>query len=170
MLHVADRVAAAPRPFPTSDGDFVTRIAGPNGNEHYVRLISFLPGRPMGEVKRHSVELLHDLGGRVGQLNRALADFDHPAAHRDLHWDLAHARREIERHNSLLDDPSLCSMINSCVAGFERDVEPLLGRLRSSVIHNDANDYNVIVGDGDDLYARDQSIVGIVDFGDLVHT
>ncbi|MDH3840363.1 MAG: phosphotransferase, partial [Chromatiales bacterium] len=50
MLHVADRIAAAPRPFPTLDGDYVTRIAGPNGNEHYVRLISFLPGRPMGEV------------------------------------------------------------------------------------------------------------------------
>ena len=170
MLHVADRVAAAPTPFPTLDGDFVTRIAGPNGNEHYLRLISFLPGRPMGKIKRHSAGLLHDLGRRVGQLNRALADFDHPAAHRDLHWDLANARREIERHKSLIDDPALRSMIDSCVAGFERDVEPLLGRLRSSVIHNDANDYNVIVGGGDDFYSRDQSVVGIIDFGDLVHS
>ena len=170
MLHVAGRGAAAPRPFPTLDGDFVTRITGPNGNEHCVRLISFLPGRPMGEVRRHSAGLLHDLGRRVGQLNRALADFDHPAAHRDLHWDLAHARREIERHKSLIDDPALRSMIDSCVAGFERDVEPLLGRLRSSVIHNDANDYNVIVGGGDDLYSRDQQVIGLIDFGDLVHT
>ncbi len=56
------------------------------------------------------------------------------------------------------------------MADFERDVEPLLGRLRRSVIHNDANDYNVIVGGGDDFYSRDQSVVGIIDFGDLVHS
>ena len=36
------------------------------------------------------------------------------------------------------------------------------------MIHNDANDYNVIVGGNNDLYTRNQRVVGIIDFGDMV--
>ncbi len=169
LLHIADRVAAA-KLFPTVDGGSVGRTPDSSGNQHFVRLISFLPGRPMGEVKRHSAGLLYDLGRRVGQLDRALNDFDHPAVHRDLHWDLAHAQREIGQHRALVADPSLRAIIDSLVADFECNVAPLLGRLRQSVIHNDANDYNVIVSGGDDLYSRDQQVTGMIDFGDLVHS
>ncbi|MCP5098586.1 MAG: aminotransferase class III-fold pyridoxal phosphate-dependent enzyme, partial [Chloroflexi bacterium] len=47
----------------------------------------------------------------------------------------------------------------------------LLPTLRRSAIHNDANDYNIIVGGGDDdLYTRNQQIIGLVDFGDMVYS
>jgi Ser/Thr protein kinase RdoA (MazF antagonist) len=170
MRHVGDRGAACPRLFPTVSGDFIGRIRGSDGSEHFVRLISFLPGRPMGELTHHSDELLHDLGRKVGQLDAALADFDHPAAHRDLHWDLAHALREIDRYRALLPEPALRALVDSLATDFERDVVPLLGRLRRSVIQNDANDYNVIVGGSDDGNAGDQQVIGIVDFGDLVYS
>src|SRR5205807_2536765 len=55
-------------------------------------------------------------------------------------------------------------------ADFERLCVPLLPGLRRSAIHNDANDYNVIVGGGRDLYTRNQSVVGLVDFGDMVNS
>jgi hypothetical protein len=124
----------------------------------------------MGEVKRHSADLMHDLGRRVAQLDRALADFDHAAVYRDLHWDLAHAQREIGQHQALLTDPELRALVDSLVDDFERDIVPLLDGLRRSVIQNDANVYNVIVGGGDDLYSRDQQVIGLIDFGDLVHS
>src|SRR5207247_7187822 len=38
-----------------------------------------------------------------------------------------------------------------------------------SAIHNDPNDHNVLVG-GDDPATRHQRIVGLVDFGDMVHS
>ena len=45
-----------------------------------------------------------------------------------------------------------------------------LPTLRRSVIQNDANDYNVIVGGGSDVYTRNQEVVGVIDFGDMVYS
>ena len=42
---------------------------------------------------------------------------------------------------------------------------PLVAFLPCSVIHNDANDFNVIVRDDGDLYANRQRVAGIIDFG-----
>src|SRR5207249_908544 len=49
-------------------------------------------------------------------------------------------------------------------------VAALLPGLRRSVIHGDANDYNVLVEDGPDLATRCRRVVGIIDFGDMVHS
>jgi 4-aminobutyrate aminotransferase-like enzyme len=38
------------------------------------------------------------------------------------------------------------------------------------MIHNDLNDHNILVGGGDDLEGRGQTVTGIVDFGDMVHS
>jgi hydroxylysine kinase len=56
-----------------------------------IRLITHLPGRLLADTKPHSPALLHSLGHTLGQLDAALADFDHPAAHRELKWDLNRA-------------------------------------------------------------------------------
>src|SRR5258705_20005 len=39
-----------------------------------------------------------------------------------------------------------------------------------SAIRRDLNDANLLVGGSDDLEARDQSVTGIVDFGDMVNS
>ena len=41
-------------------------------------------------------------------------------------------------------------------------VVPRLSHLRRSVVHNDANDHNVVVDSG--------AVAGIIDFGDMVHS
>ena len=56
------------------------------------------------------------------------------------------------------------------VSKYERITAPLLPKLRTSAIHNDANDFNVIAGGGTDLYTRNQTVVGVIDFGDMVHS
>ncbi len=170
MRHISERVAACPQLYPTLAGDFITEVTAPNGSHHFVRLISYLSGVPMGDVKRHSPELLTDLGRKVGQMNNALADFDHLACHRDLHWDLANVQREIDKHKALIADPEMQALVDSLVDDFERDTAPHLADLRRSVIQNDANDYNVIVGGGDNLYNRNQQVIGVIDFGDMVHS
>ncbi len=184
MRHIGAQVSACPEIFPTIAGEFIAEVPTPTGVQHFVRLISYLPGVPLGEVKRHSADLLRDLGRRLGQLDRALVDFDHPATHRDMHWDLANALREIDRHKSLIDAPDLRTLVGSLVSDFEHDVVPLLDTLRRSVIQNDANDYNIIVGnnaivgdnaivggsDDNDLYSRNQQVIGLIDFGDMVYS
>ena len=124
---------------------------------HLVRLVTYLPGVPLAEIKPHTPGLLHDLGQKLGQLSRALADFDHPAVHRDFYWDLANGNRIVNEYAPLIEDADLRELVLKC--RFEPATE-----LRRSVIHGDANDYNVIVD------PESMTVSGLIDFGDMVYS
>ncbi len=170
MMHLFNRQALCPQVFPAKSGSLVAEALSPSGSKHYVRLVSYFTGTPLAKVRRHSPELLRDLGQCVGRVDRILAEFDHPAAHRDFHWDLAKALQVVQEYKDLIDDPELRGVVEECAADFQRNVAPLLPGLRRSIIHNDANDYNVIVGGGEDLFTRNQRVVGLIDFGDMVYS
>ena len=70
-------------------------------------------------------------------MDRALRDFTHPDMRRPHRWDL---RRAAEFGIAL----------------------PELGHLPHQVIHNDANEHNVLVGE-------DGRVTGLIDFGDVVY-
>lgn len=163
MAHLAERFPLAPRVCRTLSGETLVEIQSPSGARHYLWMITHLPGRPLGEVRHHSEALLRDLGRCAGRLDRTLADFDHPAIHRDFPWDLANGLRTVNEYISLIDDPSMRETVEDLIARFERETSPLLPRLRRGAIHNDLNDYNLLVEGG-------ERIGGVVDFGDLVHS
>jgi Ser/Thr protein kinase RdoA (MazF antagonist) len=100
---------------------------------------------------------LHDLGQKLGQLTRSLTGFDHPAVHRDFHWDLANGNRIVNEYAPLIEDGELRELVLKC--GFEPQTE-----LRRSVIHGDANDYNVLVD------PESMTVSGLIDFGDMVYS
>src|SRR5262249_24800075 len=55
------------------------------------------------------------------------------------------------------------------LTAFDRDAAPLLSTLRTNIVHNDANDHNVLVSRADpDDPLRPRHVTGTVDFGDLV--
>ena len=170
MARVAERAPICQRVSPNRAGELLTEIRSSSGATHFIWMVTWLPGAPLGETGRHSPELLRDLGRRVGQVDSALAGFDHPAIHRDFHWDLANGLRVIREYESQINDDETRRLVVKLADEFERDVAPVLPRLRRSAIHNDVNDYNVIVGGGDDLYTKNQSVIGLIDFGDLVHS
>src|SRR5262249_4948939 len=175
MARVAARAPRGQRIAPTQSGDLLTEIRSASGMRHFVWMVDWLPGVPLGDLRRHSPELLRDLGRRVGQIDRALADFDHPAIHRYFHWDLANGLNVIREYESLITDAETRGLVGEFADEFERDVASILPRLRKSAIHNDANDYNVIVGVGDDLHTKTRgvagrSVAGLIDFGDMIHS
>src|SRR5262249_52053987 len=190
MARVAERAPRGQRIAPTQSGALLSEILSASGMRHFVWMVDWLPGVALGDLKRHSPELLRDLGRRVGRIDRALADFDHQAIHRDFHWDLANGLSVVREYESLITDAETRRLVVKFAAEFERDVAPILPRLRKSAIHNDANDYNVIVRAGDDLHAKSEGIVGqsvipqseigqreigqseigLIDFGDMVHS
>jgi len=170
LTHLARHTPLCQRVVPTQAGEAMARIQSPAGANHFVRLVTYLPGVPFGSLKRHSPELLDHLGRSLGQVDRALASFDHPAIHRDFHWDLANGLRVIREHEGLIPDRAWRRLIGKLAADFDLSVAPLLPHLRTSAIHNDANDYNVLVGGGSDLYSRHERVVGLIDFGDMVHS
>ena len=116
---------------------------------HFIRLITLLPGRPLGARKHPTARLLEDLGRALAETDQALAGFDHPALHRDFDWDLARAEQIVDEDSELAQR-------------YRQYAKPLLPSLRQSVIQNDANDFNVLV--------NGEKVTGIIDFGDMVHS
>jgi 4-aminobutyrate aminotransferase-like enzyme/Ser/Thr protein kinase RdoA (MazF antagonist) len=136
------------------DWPSVSPIAETRG--HLVRLLTWLPGAPLAEAPRRS-DTLRRLGEAVARTARALAAFDHPAAHRRFHWDL----REAEQARVHL--PLLPRERREIV---ERMLDEWArvdwGALPHSVIHGDPNDYNVLVD------PQSGRMVTILDLGDMV--
>jgi 4-aminobutyrate aminotransferase-like enzyme/Ser/Thr protein kinase RdoA (MazF antagonist) len=158
------------RVIPTRGGDLAALVSSPTGASHQMRLLTYVPGIPLRRLTHSTDALLYQLGACLGQVDRELAAFDHPALHRNFHWDLAQAQAVIERHSHQIADLEMQQLVLKLLADFVQHEVPLLPGLRRSVIHNDANDYNVIVGGGSTLYDRNQQVKGLIDFGDMVHS
>ena len=136
------------------------------GQPHYVRLLSWIDGVCLASVQPHNRKLLRSLGRALAQMDAALAGFEHPAAHRSFYWDIR--RASVAREYLPLLPDSKRNLVERFLAGW---VAIDWSRLRSSIIHNDANDYNVLVSP---INAPDQSpdwrVTAILDYGDVVHT
>jgi 4-aminobutyrate aminotransferase-like enzyme/Ser/Thr protein kinase RdoA (MazF antagonist) len=150
---------------PLASGEAFTRVQGSDGLERLVWLLTFVPGRVLAEARPHSKELLQSLGRFLGEMDVALEDFEHPAVHRQLKWDLASAgwiREELERIEG-----SRRPLVEKFLGLYESDVVPALPTMRRGAIYGDANDYNVLVGEALPLPRR---VVSVIDFGDLHHS
>ncbi len=175
LHHLAADIPFIPQVVATADGSSLAHVDGENGIEHIAWVVTYLPGKPMGESSQHSPTLLHNLGNALGTLDRKLANFRHPALQREFQWDLANGLHILQQYASLITNPALRTLVNQAAMEFARDSAPLLPTLPKSAIHNDANDYNILVGGGDSasldgMYQRGQEITGLLDFGDMVHS
>ncbi len=163
LARLAERAPALPLPrlVPTSAGAPVGEADG-----RLVRLLTYLPGTILADARPQSPDLLGAVGRFLGELDRALDGFAHPAAlGRDLLWNPDRALEIIARHRGDIRDPERRALVDRFVEQHERTVLPLRGLLRRSIIHNDANDYNVLAGDP---AAAGRAVSGLLDFGDMV--
>ena len=156
LKHVAKRISFCQRLVPASSGEELIAVPGSGDARHLVRMVHYIDGVPLAQVDQPHA-LLRDLGRKLGQLDRALADFNHPAVHRDFHWDLANGNRILDEYGKLVGDSDLSELIGKHRVTFDTE-------LRRSVIHGDANDYNVLVD------PERMRVVGLIDFGDMVYS
>ena len=163
MLHLA-RVGQAgiPRVVPTIAGaDRATVSVG--GQPAALRLVSWIGGTPLAEAPR-SLDQLANLGRFMGGLTRSMQGFGHPQAFRpEFPWSLDHVI-QLRDHAEDIADPARRDMVKWLFKRYEAQVLPRLPSLRASVLHQDANDWNVITDPADP--AR---IAGLIDFGDMCH-
>ena len=127
----------------TVEGEIEPEVDG-----RVARLLTWLPGEPDQPLDPRLV------GQTLGRLNDALSDFDHPAAHRDLVWDVARL--------DLVRDLQQRFPSEEVAEVFDRWDALDLSSLPRQVIHNDFHPGNVLSAEG--------RITGILDFGDVVHT
>ena len=161
LIYLASQFSFSPRLIPTRNGAGVTEIESGKENLH-ARLVSYIEGEPLAKVDCQDPELLTDLGRKLGAFDRVMADFERQAFHRDFHWDLSNGLRVLSDHAGLIADTELRHLIEAFAKRFAADFAAVEKALRRSVIHGDANDYNVIV--------RGNRVVGLIDLGDMVHS
>ena len=170
LEHLAPRTELTARPVRGASGTLLLGVHGGDGRRHWVWALTHLPGRPLATRKHRSTALYESWGAAAGQLDAALAGFDHSAAHREFYWDIANARALIDQHRAAIRDSELEATIGLLLNRFDGHTRPVLDDLPRAVVHGDLNDFNVLVGGGDDLERREQRVTGIVDFGDMVYS
>ncbi|HEY7057977.1 MAG TPA: aminotransferase class III-fold pyridoxal phosphate-dependent enzyme [Vicinamibacterales bacterium] len=171
LHHLAARTDLCPSVVPTTDGRTLTEIPSRHiGRAHFVRLLTWLPGATLGSLRRRSPALLEDLGRAVGRLDAALHGFDHPAIHRDFYWDLANGLRIVQERSRLIADETLRLLTERLCGRVQEHDAPRFGDLRGCAVHNDPNDYNVLVVRDATGMPGSERVVGILDFGDMVHS
>jgi 4-aminobutyrate aminotransferase-like enzyme/Ser/Thr protein kinase RdoA (MazF antagonist) len=167
LRHLAERAPHLPLPrvVPSLHGEASTAVPGPDGTPRLVWMLTWLPGTPLAEARPRSPELLRGLGRFLGEMDEALAGFEHPEAHRDFNWDLSRASW-IRGALGHVKDAARRALVERALARYEAEVVPALPRLRRGVIHGDANDHNVLVGAP---RALPREVTGLLDFGDMHH-
>jgi 4-aminobutyrate aminotransferase-like enzyme/Ser/Thr protein kinase RdoA (MazF antagonist) len=152
-----------PRVVPTHSGELHTEITTADGTVRLVWLLTFVPGTVLAEVRPHREELLNGLGRLLGEMDSALQNFSHPAARRELKWDLSTAGW-IKKRLYDIDDASRRALVEKFIALYDSEIIPASANLRRSVIYGDANDYNVLVSEPWPVPRKVQSVI---DFGDM---
>ncbi len=157
----ADPGLQAPRPVRTRAGDLIGEMTGADGRRHAVRLVSFVPGRPLSDV-RIDPRLRRSLGRVLGRVGRALRDFACDDAEYEPGWDVRRAPLLRPMIAEVADRKDRAN-VEAALDGLEEKVLPRLATLPSQTLHNDLNPFNVMT-----TGRRRPRITGIIDFGDII--
>jgi 4-aminobutyrate aminotransferase-like enzyme/Ser/Thr protein kinase RdoA (MazF antagonist) len=168
LAHIArvDPDLAVPHMVPTRDGALMATIAAPDGTAHWIRLLTFVPGTILEDIHREVADkpaMRRAVGGYVARLGLALRGFFHPQAGANRHaWDLG---RVDQLAGALGDvgDPALRAACARVLADCPA-IYAALARVRHQVIHQDGHQGNLLVDP-----AGSARVVGVIDFGDMLH-
>ena len=161
------RTAQIPRPIASIEDKFITTIMDDQVDEAFrVRLLTYVHGYPLRSLAPLLPEVLEDIGAALGEMDRFLAYFTHPAMQRQLPWDLRKVEW-ISAKTYYIPDHKKRGIVERLMLQYCGRIKPLLDELPMSVIHNDANDDNL-------LLEQDRSgtwrLVGLYDFGDMLYS
>jgi len=143
-------------------GDLISTI-NYNGTNRPARLLSWVEGRLWAKMNPKTATIRCNLGEKGGLLTASLKDFDHQEAHYKSEWDLANASWTIN-HVHLFDEKkkTIVAHFQNQFKGFESTYKSL----PKSIVHNDVNNYNVLVS----VDVVNPTVAGIIDFGDVIYT
>ena len=163
----------SPKLIRSKAGSYIVAIQDSQKQICHVRCISFLLGEPFAKFTPHSPALIREIGRGLGELDRDLSKLNRlPAAKRDLKWDLKNAAEIVSlaiqaMEKSLDAQLQLRSGYLKTLLGSYEKVADRVDLLPRSVIHNDANDYNMLIQQDQ---MTDLVLIGLIDFGDIVYS
>ncbi|MBT9383510.1 phosphotransferase [Pseudooceanicola sp. CBS1P-1] len=163
LLHLEARAPEMPVPrvLRSADGQILPALPTPEGPRR-ARVMTFLEGEVLDRLPPLPEEQIQ-IGTRLAELRLAMAGFEHPHATRALAWDVRH----LPSLAGLLEDVADPAQKRALSRAFDqiRALAPRIDALPRQVVHNDFSRSNLLVD-----RSRAQSVTGIIDFGDVVHT
>jgi 4-aminobutyrate aminotransferase-like enzyme/Ser/Thr protein kinase RdoA (MazF antagonist) len=133
----------------------------------HVRLLDYIEGQSLTHLDHLGQAVVAGFGRLCGEMDLALAGFDHPGLERTLQWDARHASALISHLLPVIKDERQRALIAAAAEQAGRRLQPLLDTLPVQAIHMDITDDNAV-------WARDAGrhwqLQGVIDFGDLVRT
>lgn len=155
--HISHLECEYPKAIPTISEKKITHWK----EKYIVRVLSFLEGSFLAEVNQ-SEQLITSFGIAIAKFNLATKDLYIPAIKaKKIKWDLSntHISRDDLR---CISNTKYRSLVDYFLLQFDLYVKPKLHHLPHQIIHNDANDWNVL--------CTDHTVSGIIDFGDTVYS
>jgi Ser/Thr protein kinase RdoA (MazF antagonist) len=155
----ADPDLPLPRTVRTRTGSWTASVVDRDGRECLARLITVLPGG-MAEGRPVTTALAEEVGGIAARMSLALQGLFHPAAARELDWDVRRADTVLAGTDPAvlgLTTDELAQLRDRCAAAAEAT-----RALPSGINHADVTLTNVL--------ADEHGVTGLVDLGDIHHT
>lgn len=130
-----------------------------------VRLFNWIHGNLLaGGTVNPNIQA--DIGCAIGNIYKALQNFDAPCFHRIHMWDLAQLHHSYFSLLKFIDDQGLQAIITEVYEHYKEHIAPVANAsFGHSVIMADCNDANIIVSAADS-----NTICGIIDFSDAIYT
>jgi 4-aminobutyrate aminotransferase-like enzyme/Ser/Thr protein kinase RdoA (MazF antagonist) len=165
LRHLAERAPqlVLPRVIPNLYGEPYSQVKVEDGTERLIWMLSFVEGIVLADAKPRTRAMFESLGRLLGELDATLIDFTHPAAQRELKWDITRSlwARDYLSH---VKDANHRKIAENVLNNFELDVMPRLTKLRRGIIYGDANDHNVLVSEP---WPQPRIARSLIDFGDM---
>jgi 4-aminobutyrate aminotransferase-like enzyme/Ser/Thr protein kinase RdoA (MazF antagonist) len=162
-IEVNGKDIISPKVINNLKGNPISEIKDEHGNLRKVRLLSWVSGRVWSRVNPQLNDLRLSLGKQCGLLTKALQEFDHAKANRKFAWDIAQSLwTQDQLHLFSGEEREIVTYFQDKFKANKTHYD----QLRKSVVHNDANDNNVVVSKN----LISPKVVAAIDYGDAIHT
>ena len=149
-----------PEPIPFIDGAYF-KVIDIDGEERICRMLTFLEGDFLGDIA-HTESLFMSFGAFVASTDLRLQNLtSYILMARKWEWDIQYTDLN-KKYIHDIPNAKDRNLVHYFFQQFEEIVRPVLPQLRKQVIHNDANEWNVLV--------KNEEVSGLIDFGDLAYS
>ena len=158
LFHIKDKLKFdLSIPHLNENGDYITQY--PDGS--FSRLLNYVEGSFLAEVNP-TERTLFQFGKRMAEMNMALSDFKSDTISvRKLKWDLQYFLN-VWPKTDFIKNSVHKKWVDYYFQQFRDEVQPKIHKLRTQILHNDLNDWNVLI--------EDEDISGIIDYGDIANS
>ncbi len=154
-------LARNPANGPDDSGARMHVVDGPGGDSWVALAVTFVEGATLAKARPRSMGVLEELGTLLAELRAAMKGFEHPGLDRPFPWRLESALTLVRERFGELEAP-LAGIVEETAHRAAGRLEAVADELPRGVVHNDANDHNVIVS----ATPRGLRLAGLIDFGD----